>query len=146
MLAFRRRKTPSRGLHHALVTVIDGKRAVLRTALFVFNTRNNNISVECVSGAQSYVLNLVANRARYAISGKAIVLVLGIQRQMRENLGSLALRFGHQVRHRHVAGGALILQRGRRFWMVDGFAAHAALPVWIAGRISHDAGAPQKAD
>ena len=54
-------------------------------------------------------------------------------------------QLGFVARHRHVADGALVLDVRGRGRMVDGFAAHAGLPVGIA-RIRHHAGAPVEAD
>ena len=121
------------------------KRAVLRMLIFGVRRIDHEPSVEtlarpaflCRSGG-------TPNRTRRLRLDAP--LLVGVEREMSKNLTGLAAQFCFITRDRHVAHRALVFNGGFRFGMIDGFATNARLPVGIARRVGHDAGAPLKTD
>ena len=103
---------------------------------------DGEVSAIVRGSAQTGGLNLVADRAGDTVGRRRIVGMIGPERQPLEDLGRKALLLVLERLQGHVAACALSLDRGARLGMVECLAAHAALPVRIARRISHDAGAP----
>jgi len=87
-------------------------------------------------------LNLVADRTGDTVGRGCVFWMLRVKRQPLEDLGLAVLGLILQILQRHVATGAIVLDGGARFGMLQNLTAHAALPVGVARGVGHDACAP----
>src|SRR5438105_6854664 len=88
-------------------------------------------AVEGLGRAQLFFCDLVTNRAGDSVFGSSVVLVIGIERKVREDLRFAALALCLQVDDGHMTDRALILYGRLRLRMIDGFAPHTGLPVRV---------------
>src|SRR5258708_26592481 len=88
----------------------------------------------------------MTHRAGDSVFGGSLVVGVRIKWKMREDLSLAVLGLGLQMNDGHVADRAFVLDYRLRLRMIERFAPHTSLPVWIAGRIRHHAGAPIEAD
>ena len=96
--------------------------------------------------AEAVGLDLMADGAGDAVGSGRVVFAIELERKTGEDGCFAVLRFIHQVLHGHVADGALVLDGRGGLGVIEGFAAHASLPVGITRGVGHDAGTPLKAD
>src|ERR1700724_2700454 len=90
---------------------------------------DNESPVETFGSAQLFLRNLVAHRARHAIFGLSVILLVLIKRKMRKNLPLAALYLCLKAGNWHVADRAFVFYGRLRFRMIDRFAPHAPLPI-----------------
>src|SRR6266404_2061238 len=133
-------------MHNALPTIVDRKRAILRMFTLRRWRINHESTVETFRRAQLVLRNLMTHRARHAIFGLRVIFFVLVKWKMRKNLPLAAFHLGLKASNRHMADRTFILNRSNRLRMIDRFAPHAALPVWIARRIPHHARPPSEAD
>src|SRR5215472_4142119 len=65
---------------------------------------------------------------------------------MRKHLALCPFPLRLEMTNGHVTGGALVLNRRLGLGVIHAFAPDAALPIGVAGRISHHAGTPIETD
>ncbi len=93
--------------------------------------------------AEILVLDLMTDGTRYAVNGQNIAVAEG---KVAEDLALASFGIGLEARHRHVAGRALVLDRGRGGRVNQRLAFHGGVPVGVAGRVGHHRAAPADAD
>src|SRR5438128_485782 len=125
---------------------LDLERAVLGTRVRILRRLDNEAAVEALRRTEPVFTYLMAHGARYAVGRLPSLFVVGGERQMREYLSAFAAQLRLVPRDRHVADRAVVLDRCRRFRVIDRLAPDACLPVRIARRIRHHAGAPVEPD
>src|SRR5258707_13461296 len=103
MLIFRRAAPSGGRMHNALTSGVDRKGAILRVLALRRRRIDNESPVETFGSAQLFLRNLVTHRARHAIFGLRVVLLVLIKWKMRKNLPLAAFHLGLKARDRHVA-------------------------------------------
>ena len=123
------------------------ERAELRPSRVALAGSKLYLPAEGLGGAEAGGLDLVADGTGNAVGRLHIAsVVVLVQRQVGEHLRFPPFGFGEKMGNGHVAGRTLVLNLRARFGVIDGLAPHTALPVRIARRVGHYAGAPFKAD
>src|SRR6266403_255358 len=111
MAPFARTKSRGRSMHNALPTVVDRKRTVLRVLALRRRRINYEPAIETFRRAQLVLRNLMTHRARHAIFGLSVVLLVLIEWKMRKNLSFAAFHLGLKASNRHMANRTFILDR-----------------------------------
>ncbi len=124
-------------------------RDVVGTAHQTFTPRSRGVDPEfgVVLEPGTAVLQLMTERARDTVDRERIGgALLRAAAEVREDLALLSSDVRLEARHRHVAGGALVLNERRSVGMVGDLAPHRRLPVGIASGVGHDRRPPGEAD
>ncbi len=132
MCAGDRHKTLGRRLHNALVPGVDLERAIFRAVIPIGSIGQLHIPDISLRSTQTVFLYLMAHRTGHPIGSRGECPMILRERQSAEHLRFATGGAIYKVLHRHVAGGAFILDFAGDLGVIDGFAADAALPVRVA--------------
>src|SRR3954470_23044716 len=121
-----------RRLHDRLMTRVGQEGTVLLAMILIRHTGNFHISVKGLGCAKALALDLMTDRARDAVLGEGVLVMLPQQRQAGEDLRLLSFSLVDEVLCRHMTARAFILDIGAYLWMINGLAPNAALPVRIS--------------
>ncbi len=144
VIGLRKRKARSESVNRCRAS-LSRKRTEERARLLA-DCSNGKVAVIRFRRTEAFRISLVADRARNSVSGSCGSVMRRIQRHPRKNRSVLTSRFVHEVLQRHVARGALVLNRGSGRGVVDRLAADTGLPIRIASRVRHETGTPRRAD
>src|SRR5205823_6273260 len=122
------------------------ERAVLRPKTFLVRGLDHKSPDETLSRAELVFGDLMTERTGHAVRRQPVAGLFRIEWQMRENLAFAAAELRFPARHRHVADGALVLDRCPRFGMIHALATHRALPVGVPRGVCHHARPPVETD
>src|SRR6516225_8305954 len=100
------------GVHDVLLAQLDHIGAVFVVIVFQGRRINDEVADVAFRCAQALRADLMADGAGDAIFGGSIVLLVGTERKMGEDLTQLAMQLGFVSRNRHVADRTFILDTG----------------------------------
>ena len=103
-------------------------------------------AAETIGRSQPLGLNLMAQRAGNAVHRQRMIGMRGSKNAVIQHRGLAAGGGGGKMRHRHVAGGAFILDKFFVLRIGQGLPPHGCAVVRITGRIGHHGRAPVSID